>query len=91
MGESRLFWELRQYRQKPEAAADTPVKRADDAVDCLRYAEIVRMIEPDLLVSDPIKQARKRLDDSSKHEAELYDKMTARLSGASAREIVKPS
>jgi len=91
MSESRLFWELRQYRQKPEAAADTPVKRADDAVDCLRYAEIVRMIEPDLLVSDPIKAARKRLDDSSKHEAELYDKMTARLSGASSQNPVKPS
>jgi len=49
--ESRLMWELRQYRQKVDAAPDTPVKRRDDAVDCLRYGEIVRMAEPDTPVS----------------------------------------
>jgi phage terminase large subunit-like protein len=88
--ESRLMWELRQYRQKVDAAPDTPVKRRDDAVDCLRYGEIVRMAEPDTPVSDPIKAARKRLDDSSKHEAELYDKLLSRLAGGGNKDVVKP-
>lgn len=89
--ESRLMWELRSYRQRAEAAADTPIKKKDDAVDCLRYAEIVRMVEPDLPSVDPVKEARKKLDDSSKAEAALYDALLSRVSGATAREIVKPS
>ena len=91
MEESRLMWELRQYRQKPDAAPDTPIKKKDDAVDCLRYAEIVRMAEPEMLVADPVKQARKRLDDSSRQEAELYDKLLQRLQSGSSQTIVKPS
>ena len=89
--ESRLMWELRSYRQKPEAAPDTPIKKKDDCVDCLRYAEIVRMVEPDLPVSDPIKTARKRLDEGSKHEAESYDKLVSRLSSPISQSVVKPS
>ena len=91
MEESRLMWELRQYRQKPDSAPDTPIKKKDDAVDCLRYAEIVRMAEPEMLVADPVKQARKRLDDSSRQEAELYDALLQRLQSGSSQTVVKPS
>jgi len=89
--ESRLFWELRQYRQKPDAAPDTPIKKKDDCTDCLRYMEIVRMIEPDMEVVDPTLAARKLLDDGSKHEAILYDTLLARLAGRSGAVPVKPS
>jgi phage terminase large subunit-like protein len=40
--ESRLLWELRQYRQKTKAAPDTPIKQRDDVVDPLRYVGLVR-------------------------------------------------
>lgn len=40
--ESRLLWELRQYRQKEKAAPDTPIKQRDDVVDPLRYVGLVR-------------------------------------------------
>lgn len=45
--ESRLLWELRQYRQKELAPPDTPVKANDDVADPLRYAFIVRPTMPD--------------------------------------------
>lgn len=89
--ESRIMWELRQYRQKPDAAADTPIKKKDDAVDCLRYAEIVRMAEPEQSFVDPAKAARSRLDASSRQEAELYDQMLARLANPASQTVVKPS
>lgn len=89
--ESRLMWELRQYRQKPDAAPDTPIKRFDDATDCLRYAEIVRMAEPEQLFVDPAKLARKKLDTASIAEAELYDTLLARLANPAGQAIVKPS
>jgi phage terminase large subunit-like protein len=89
--ESRLMWELRQYRQKPDAAPDTPIKKKDDAVDCLRYAEIVRMAEPDQIFVDPAKAARARLDASSRQEAELYDQMLERLANPASTAVVKPS
>jgi phage terminase large subunit-like protein len=89
--ESRLMWELRQYRQKPDAAPDTPIKKKDDAVDCLRYAEIVRIAEPEQTYADPAKAARKKLDDGSRHEAELYDKMLEKMTTGATQTIVKPS
>jgi hypothetical protein len=89
--ESRLMWELRSYRQKPDAAPDVPIKKKDDCVDCLRYGELVRMVEPELAVHDPIKEARKKLDDSSKAEALLYDQLISRLSNPTSQAPVKPS
>jgi len=44
--ESRLMWELRQYRQKPNSPPDTPIKELDDLVDCLRYVKLVRPYAP---------------------------------------------
>lgn len=77
--ESRLMWELRQYRQKPDSPPDTPVKKNDDLVDPLRYQELVRMAEPELKVTDPVRIARERLDNTSRHEAESFDKLIATL------------
>lgn len=91
MVESRLMWELRQYRQKAEAAPDTPIKKKDDVVDCLRYAEIVRMAEPEQTFVDPTKAARATLDQGSKHEAELYDALLEKMSGKAGQSLVKPS
>lgn len=44
--ESRLLWELRQYRQKEASPPDTPVKEADDTVDPLLYAYLARPFVP---------------------------------------------
>ncbi|KKL24421.1 hypothetical protein LCGC14_2415520, partial [marine sediment metagenome] len=44
--ESRLMWELRQYRQKLKMPPDTPLKEKDDLVDCMRYVELVRPFTP---------------------------------------------
>lgn len=44
--ESRLMWELRQYRQKEGAPPDTPIKEKDDCVDPARYVELVRPYAP---------------------------------------------
>lgn len=78
--ESRVLWELRQYRQKPDQAPDTPIKEKDDAVDCLRYAELVRMIEPPTPVDHQLLELRARLDHASRQEAEGFDKLLTRLS-----------
>jgi phage terminase large subunit-like protein len=91
MSESRLMWELRQYRQKPDAAPDTPIKKKDDVVDCLRYAEIVRMAEPEQTFVDPTKAARATLDQGSRQEAEVYDKLLERMAGKVGVAVVKPS
>jgi hypothetical protein len=40
--DSRLMWELRQYRQKDGSPPDTPIKEHDHLVDCLRYVALVR-------------------------------------------------
>ena len=76
--ESRLMWELRQYRQKPKMPPDTPLKEKDDVVDCMRYVELVRPFTPapaDTRLSDE----REALDPSSRRAAEEYDRMVARV------------
>lgn len=76
--ESRLVWELRQYRQKPDAAPDTPIKRNDDVVDCARYFELIRAAEPQLAEFDPDKAARAQLDDASRQEQDAFDRLAKR-------------
>ena len=76
--ESRLMWEIRQYRQKKSLAPDTPVKESDDLVDCARYVELVRPYQPEQPGEDEKSVARKGLDALSKREAEDYDKVVAR-------------
>jgi phage terminase large subunit-like protein len=75
--ESRLMWELRQYRQKPEAPPDTPIKERDDCVDPIRYLELVRPFTPspeDLTV----KRAREQLDPLSRRAADEFDDLLQR-------------
>lgn len=78
--ESRLCFELRQYRQKRSesgeaVAPDTPVKENDDVVDPARYAELARMALPETKDEDETKLAREQLDPLSRQEAESFDKM----------------
>lgn len=75
--ESRLLWELRQYRQQEGQPPDTPVKEKDDVVDPLRYAELARIMEPEEERKNEIAEARKKLDPISRAEAEDFDKMAA--------------
>lgn len=85
--ESRLMYEFRMYRQKPEAPPDTPVKQHDDVVDCARYAELVRMHEPELVVVDEIKQQRAKLDDLSRKAAEEWDDLVKQVEKKGGRVV----
>lgn len=75
--ESRLMWELRQYRQKETAPVDTPIKLHDDVVDPLRYGRLVRPIPP-VEVDTSLDEARRKLDALSKREASEFDVLVAR-------------
>lgn len=77
--ESRLFWELRQYRQKPDAAPDTPMKKNDDCVDPLRYVQLAHADGAEAWQFDQNALERKRLDPLSRREAEKFDAMTKRM------------
>lgn len=71
--ESRLMWEFRQYRQKPDAAPDTPIKRNDDLVDCARYVELAHPESADPFEFDPDAAARAKLDPLSRLEQKRWD------------------
>ena len=77
--ESRLLWELRQYRQRENAAPDTPIKQHDDLVDCGRYVELARMLPAEEAPDDELQKQRARLDAVSRHEAEQFDRMLQQL------------
>lgn len=77
--ESRLLWELRQYRQKENAAPDTPVKQHDDLVDCARYVELAHPEGATPFKFDPEQQARAKLDPASQKEHSQFDRLIARL------------
>ncbi|KKM72016.1 hypothetical protein LCGC14_1424670, partial [marine sediment metagenome] len=72
--ESRLMWELRQYRQKDNSPPDTPIKELDDVVDCARYVELVRPFSP-LVVDRSAKEARAKLDNTSRRASEEFDEL----------------
>lgn len=78
--ESRLLWELRQYRQKTGSAPDTPVKVNDDLVDCGRYVELAHEEGPERPIDDQIAKQRAKLDAASLLEAKDFDKMMERFS-----------
>ena len=65
--ESRLMWELRQYRQKENAPPDTPIKELDDCTDCARYLEIVRPFSP--IYVDPADEEQAPSPDSLSRRA----------------------
>lgn len=75
--ESRIMWELRQYRQKDKSPPDTPVKEKDDCVDCARYVELVRPFTP-APVTDPQAEAREKLDALSRKAAREYDDLVTK-------------
>lgn len=83
--ESRLLWELRQYRQKADAAPDTPVKKNDDLADCARYVELVHMDGPPVPVADEVKKQRAKLDSTSRREAEEYESMMEKVARTNRR------
>lgn len=70
--ESRLMWELRQYRQKENSPPDTPIKELDDVVDPMRYLELVRPFKPEL-VDRTSQLERAKLDRLSRRASEEYD------------------
>ncbi len=72
--ESRLMWELRQYRQKENSPPDTPIKELDDCVDTMRYMEIVRPFEP-IAVDRSAEMERAQLDPLSRKANTEFDKL----------------
>lgn len=77
--ESRLMWELRQYRQKGEGGPpDVPIKEMDDVIDCARYVELVRPYAP-TVVDRTSETARAKLDPLSRRAHDEYDELVARL------------
>lgn len=83
--ESRLMWELRQYRQKQSrsgepVAPDTPIKKNDDCVDCLRYFELAHAAEPGAPKGfTPDELAKAKLDSLSRHEQDSYDALIEKI------------
>ena len=83
--ESRLLWELRQYRQDPGKPPDTPIKALDDVVDPLRYHCLVRPIQPDQATwaatqaEAEARAARTQLDTLSQRASKEFDEATDRL------------
>ena len=77
--ESRLLYEIRQYRQKPNTPPDTPIKERDDTIDPLRYKYLLRGWAPE--AEDPeviaAKEARAKLDPLSRHANEEIDELEA--------------
>jgi len=75
--ESRLMWELRQYRQKEKGKPDEPVKEKDDCTDCARYLELVRPFTP-APVQHPEAEERAQLDTLSRKAAQEFDDVVRR-------------
>lgn len=79
--ESRLLWELRQYRQKESKPPDTPIKEKDDVVDCALYSFLVRPLSPDrdewaaTVAEEQSLAARKQLDRLSQKASTEYDEL----------------
>lgn len=76
--ESRLFWELRQYRQKDNSPPDTPIKKNDDLVDPLRYLFLARSILPEEEEPDVEKDEMDKLDSISRAAERDYLDMVER-------------
>jgi len=80
--ESRLMWELRQYRQKEGGRPDEPLKTRDDLVDCMRYVELVRPFAS-VPVDRTQEREREALDRLSRRANEDYDALAERAQRAS--------
>jgi phage terminase large subunit-like protein len=82
--ESRLLWELRQYRQKEPAPPDTPIKELDDVVDPMRYLELVRPFTP-LYVDTTEADERAKLDRLSRKASEEFDELVKKQQHETAK------
>lgn len=87
--ESRLMWELRQYRQKENGKPDEPIKEKDDLVDCMRYLELVRPFAP-APVDLTLQREREQLDPLSQRAAEEFDELVERANKPKSRNVVEP-
>lgn len=76
--ESRLFWELRVYRQREGAEVDTPIKKNDDVVDPLRYLFLARQDAPVAEIPDTDAQELKKLNSVSRRAAMEWDELIQR-------------
>ena len=76
--ESRLMWELRQYRQKDNSPPDTPIKELDDVVDPMRYLELVRPFSP-IMVDRSSEIERIQLDRLSRKASTEFDDLVAKM------------
>ena len=85
--ESRLMWELRQYRQKEHSPPDTPIKELDDVVDCARYVEWVRPFSP-LMVDRSEQRARAKLDPTSRRASEEFDELAKKAQQPKTRRVI---
>lgn len=85
--ESRLMWEMRQYRQKESAPPDTPIKDKDDLVDPARYVEIVRPFAP-AYEDTTGREEREKLDTLSRKAADEFDDMVKRATKPKRSEIL---
>jgi hypothetical protein len=84
--ESRLMWEMRQYRQKDNSPPDTPIKELDDVTDCARYVELVRPFAP-IAVDRTEQDARGKLDNASRHASEEFDDLVKKVKKPKGRGI----
>lgn len=75
--ESRLLYELRQYRQKEGKPPDTPIKERDDCVDPLRYVQLLRPVTPEIDSPEEAerKAAKAKLDPYSRKVDDEFDRM----------------
>jgi hypothetical protein len=81
--ESRLMWELRQYRQKDTSPPDTPIKELDDVVDPMRYLELVRPFAP--VHVDRTEQVRRAsLDRLSRKASVEFDELAKKANQPAA-------
>lgn len=75
--ESRLLYELRQYRQQEGKPPDTPVKERDDCVDPLRYVTLLRPYQPEIDSPEEAgrRAAKDKLDPYSRKVDDEFDRM----------------
>ena len=76
--ESRVMWELRQYRQKDASPPDTPIKELDDVVDPMRYLELVRPFSP-IAVDRSSEIERIQLDRLSRKASTEFDDLVKKM------------
>ena len=84
--ESRLMWELRQYRQKDNAPPDTPIKELDDVADPLRYLFLCRPYAP-IPEDTTLADARSKIDRASRQASEEFDELVAKQNRPKAEQF----